>query len=139
MQKITRYIPEIIQDVVNAKTTDEKVEILKSNDSKGLRMLLHFAVCPKYSKAFAIMPNYEPDDAPFGMTMSNLSLVGKKLPYLFKEHEMYVASDKRRLSIALSMLTSVHFTESALLEQIFQREFNSISADIVKKAFPDLF
>lgn len=138
MQKITRYIPEIIQDVVNAKTADEKVQILQQNDSKGLRMILHYAVCPKYSKAFKIMPNYEPDDAPFGMTMSNLSLVGKKLPYLFKEHEMYVASDKRRLSIALSMLTSVHFTEAALLEQIFQREFDSISADIVKKAFPDL-
>lgn len=139
MHKITRYIPEILDDVVDAKTTEEKVKILKQNDSKPLRVLLHFALHPKYNKPFKKMPEYRADDAPVGFSMSNLNLVYTKLPYLYKEHNMYVASEKKRESLAALIMESVHFTEAALLEQVFARELKQVSLDVAKLAFPEQF
>lgn len=137
--KITTYIPEIIDKVVQAKTDEEKTAVLLANDSKALRAVLHFALHPKYSKAFDSIPEYEPDDAPFGFNFSTLYLVYTKLPYLFKEHSMYIPTEKIRNRLLMNMLNSVHFTESALIEKILTRTFNDISLRIAQKTFPDEF
>lgn len=137
--KITTYIPEIIDKVVQAKTDKDKVAVLLANDSKALRAVLHFALHPKYTKAFDRIPEYEPDDAPFGFTMSSLYLVYTKLPYLFKENQMYIPAERIRNKQLMNMMQSVHFTESALLEKVLTRTFTDISLEVAQKAFPQQF
>lgn len=139
MKKMTKYIPEILDEVVAAKTNEEKVAVLKQNDSKALRTLLHFALHPKYSKPFKTTPKYRVDDAPVGYSHSTLNLVYTRMPYLYKEHSMYIPSEKKRDSLAALMMESVQFVEAALLEKIFAREFNLVSLEVAKMAFPEDF
>jgi len=136
---MTYYLPEILDQIAAAPSKEEQVKLLKENDTQTLRSILHFGLHPKYSKAFKIIPPYRADDAPYGYSTSNLSKVYQRLVYLFKEHPMYISSDKKRNDIASLMMESVHFTEAVLLEKILSREFNQITLSVAKEAFPEQF
>ena len=76
----TPLFSEILDKVHKAKTKDQKVKILKENNTDSLRMLLKAAYDPNIKWVFPSgeVP-YTPNDAPAGTEHTVLAMEAKKL------------------------------------------------------------
>ena len=135
---MTKLISEIIYDVRDAKTEEEKIKLLQQNKSPALVQLLKFAFLDKYPKLEKI-PEYLPDDSPIGFSYCKLFKEYKHIPYFYEKYEG-VQFNKQQNKLKL-MLESLHWTEAALLENILKKDTSSFGFDLntLKKTFPGEF
>jgi hypothetical protein len=129
-----KLISEIIYDVRDAKTEEEKIKLLQKNRSTALVQLMKFAFLDKYPKVETI-PEYTPDDSPIGFSYSKLIREYRVVPFFFEKKEgLQYKKQQQKLKL---MLESLHWTESALLENILKKDTSSFGFDlnILKKSF----
>lgn len=131
---MVKLISEIIYDVRDATTEVEKIKILQRNKSIALIELMKFAFLDKYPKIEQI-PEYMPDDSPIGYSYSKLIRDYRSVPYFYEKKEG-LQKKKQHEKLKL-MLESLHWTESALLVNILNKDTSSFGFDlnILKKAF----
>ena len=81
----TLLYSEILDKVHKAKNKDQKIMILKQNDSEGLRMVIKSSFDPKIQWA---MPEgevpFKPNDVPMGTEHTVLAMESKKLWHFIK-------------------------------------------------------
>ena len=135
-----QLVSEIIQRTSNAKTRDEKIEILKHYDSPALRAVL---IWNFDNRVESILPEgevpYTPNDAPIGTEHTKLSHEWRKFNYFVKG--VSDLSMVKRETMFIQLLESLHSSEAELLCLVKDKQLHKrykVTKPVVQEAFPDI-
>lgn len=133
-----KLISEILNELRSLPTKQEQITHLRKNESPALIFLMKCAFTTKFEKVKEI-PKYKVDDSPLGYSYTTLYKNWKNIPYFFEKKEG--AELKKQQKKLLILLESLHWTESALVENILTKNLESIPVDLqtMKEAFPQEF
>ena len=135
----TLLYSEILDKVHKAKTKDQKVSILKQNDSDGLRMVIKSSFDPKIEWAIpeGEVP-YKPNDVPAGTEHTVLAMESKKLWHFIKGADKGTPQHKKE-QMFIQMLEGLHDSEAKLLiaakDKKVHQMYKGLSTNVVKEAF----
>jgi hypothetical protein len=134
-----KLVPEILEEVRQAKTKQDKVEILRKNSHPALKDILRIQFD---ADVISLLPEgappYEKDDAPEGYSVSSLYRTHKQFKYFFKGPIGDQVQAVRREKLFIDVLESMHPTESDLLIEAKDRKLKGITKALVDEAFPGL-
>jgi hypothetical protein len=135
-----QLVSEIMQRVSNAKTRDEKIEILRHYDSPALRAILIWNFDERVESC---IPNgevpYTPNDAPAGTEHTRLIHDWKKFNY-FVKGVSNIAQTKRELMF-IQLCESLHKSEAEVLCTVKDKQLHKkyrVTKVVVQEAFPDI-
>ena len=138
MKYITRLYSEVLNEVRQAKTEEEKIALLQENKSEILLNIFKYGFGNMQSPYQNGVPKYKPDDSPYGFSYSSLQKEFHRLQYFYNT-KFLIENEKLRDQKLRNILEILHFSEAALLENIFTKKMDTyVSKDIVLKAFPEL-
>lgn len=112
-------IPEVLE-ALEGKSHEEKIEILRSNDTRSLRQILFLA----FSKNVKFnLPDSRPEgvkieDAPIGLSTNTLYKQARKLRIFVEGTGYDHLTPIKRENIFIEILESVHKSEAELLLQL---------------------
>ena len=135
----TLLYSEILDKVHKAKTKDQKVSILKQNNSEGLRMVLKSSFDPKILWAIpeGEVP-YRANDVPAGTEHTVLAMEAKKLWHFIKGADKTTPQHKKE-TMFIQMLEGLHDSEAKLLiaakDKRIHQVYKGLSTNVVKEAF----
>ena len=135
----TLLYSEILDKVHKAKTKDQKVLILKQNNSDGLRMVLKSSFDPKILWAIpeGTVP-YRKNDVPMGTEHTVLAMESKKLWHFIKGADAQTPQHKKE-QMFIQMLEGLHDSEAKLLiaakDKKVHQMYKGLSTNVVKEAF----
>jgi len=135
----TLLYSEILDKVHKAKTKDQKVLILKQNNSEGLRMVLKSSFDPKikWSIPEGEVP-YRANDVPAGTEHTVLAMESKKLWHFIKGADAQTPQHKKE-QMFIQMLEGLHDSEAKLLiaakDKKIHQVYKGLSTNVVKEAF----
>ena len=135
----TLLYSEILDKVHKAKTKDQKVSLLKQNDSEGLRMVIKSSFDPKIEWA---MPEgevpFKANDVPAGTEHTVLAMEAKKLWHFIKGADKTTPQHKKE-TMFIQMLEGLHDSEAKLLiaakDKKVHQMYKGLSTNVVKEAF----
>ena len=138
-QNYTMLFSEILDKVHKAKTKDQKVKILRENNTDALRMLLKAAYDPKIKWVFpAGEVPYTPNDAPAGTEHTVLAMEAKKLWHFIQGADNQT-KQHRKESMFFQMLEGLHESEAKLLvnakDKKLHQVYKGLSTNVVREAF----
>ena len=130
-QNYTMLFPEILDRVSKAKTKEEKVTILRENNTDSLRIVLKSSFDPKIEWVFpeGTVP-YTPNDVPAGTQHTMLASEAKKLWHYIKGADNKTQQHQKELMF-FQLLEGLHSSEAELicrakdkkLHQIYEKEY----------------
>ena len=135
-------ISEVLRKVSNAKTKDEKIKILRDNNSPALRALLIWNFDDSIESAIpdGDVP-YTPNDAPAGTDHSRLSHEYRGF-YRFCKGGDNRLSDMKRESMFIQLLEGLHKDEAELVCLVkdgnLNKGYKRITKAVVSGAFPQI-
>jgi hypothetical protein len=136
----SQLVSEVIQRVSNAKTRDEKIEILRHYDSPALRAVL---IWNFEDKVLSDLPPgevpYTPNDAPIGTEHSKLIHEWQKFNHFVKGVTNVTKIKKEVMFIQL--LESLHSSEAELICVMKDKQLHKrfkITKVVVQDAFPQI-
>ena len=135
----TLLYSEILDKVHKAKTKDQKVSLLKQNDSEGLRMVIKSSFDPKIEWAIpeGEVP-YRANDVPAGTEHTVLAMESKKLWHFIKGADKGTPQHKKE-QMFIQMLEGLHDSEAKLLiaakDKRIHQVYKGLSTNVVKEAF----
>ena len=135
----TLLYSEILDKVHKAKTKDQKVSLLKQNDSEGLRMVIKSSFDPKIEWAIpeGEVP-YKPNDVPAGTEHTVLAMESKKLWHFIKGADAQTPQHKKE-QMFIQMLEGLHDSEAKLLiaakDKKIHQVYKGLSTNVGKEAF----
>ena len=135
----TLLYSEILDKVHKAKTKEQKVSILKQNNTEGLRMVLKSSFDPKILWAIpeGAVP-YRENDAPAGTEHTVLAMECKKLWHFIKGADAQTPQHKKE-QMFIQMLEGLHDSEAKLLiaakDKKVHQMYKGLSTNVVKEAF----
>ena len=135
----TLLYSEILDKVHKAKTKDQKVSLLKQNNSEGLRMVLKSSFDPKILWAIpeGEVP-YRANDVPAGTEHTVLAMEAKKLWHFIKGADKTTPQHKKE-TMFIQMLEGLHDSEAKLLiaakDKKVHQMYKGLSTNVVKEAF----
>ena len=134
-----KIIPEVLKSVSEAKTKQEKINILREYNHPALRDILRInfdldvvSLLPEGA------PPYKKDDAPEGHSVSSFYRTYRQFKYFFKGPIGNQVVPAKRESMFINMLESMHPTESDLLIEIKDRKYKGIPVSLVSEVWPNL-
>jgi len=135
-----QLVSEIIQRVSNAKTRDEKIQILRHYDSPALFSVLIWNFDSRVESALppGDVP-YTANDAPAGTEHSKLIQEWRKFNY-FVKGVSEIAQPKRE-TMFIQMLESLHESEAELMCLVKDKQLHKrfkITKVVVQEAYPDI-
>jgi hypothetical protein len=137
-----KNIYEVFDEFEKAKTTAEKVNVLKNNSSYALRNILEGTFSPNIQFSIKKIPDYKPSDAPAGLGYTSIHQeLGRA--YLFQENNPKVnpnLSMKRKEEILIQILESLEAKEAEVYANMLlkKQRVKGLTPSVVKQAFPDL-
>jgi hypothetical protein len=135
-----QLVSEVIQRVSNAKTRDEKIEILRHYDSPALRAVLVWNFDDRVESALpqGEVP-YTPNDAPIGTEHSKLIHEWRKFNYFVKG--VSDIKQTKRETMFIQLLEALHQSEAELMCILKDKQLHKrykITKVVVQDAFPDI-
>ena len=132
-------LSEILTKVNNAKVKEEKVKILKQNDSVPLRQILKGAFDPKIEWDLPEgTPPYKQNEAPAGTEHTVLYTESKRLWHFIKGADPKLSKTRKEM-MYIQMLEGLHADEAKLLINVKEKNLNTIyiglTDAVVKEAF----
>ena len=138
----TLLLSEVLRKVSNSKTKDEKIKILRDNNSPALRALLIWNFDDSIESAIpdGDVP-YTPNDAPAGTDHSRLSHEYRGF-YRFCKGGDNRLSDMKRESMFIQLLEGLHKDEAELVCLVkdgnLNKGYKRITKAVVSGAFPQI-
>lgn len=133
-----KSISEILEEASKASTNEDKIRILRANDSFALRVVLQYALDPniKWLLPKGKVP-YKPSDYPDAHGV--LYKEARRL-YLFVEGGNPNLKQPRREYLYIELLESVDKKDAELLVAIKDKKipYKGINYKLVKEAFPEI-
>lgn len=141
--KTPKYISEIFSMVREKETEEEKISILRQNNSNALRQICRYAYDPMFSSLVKMIPKYRVDDSPYGYSYSDLTKEYNRILY-FMEYPSkpikLVLKEQKMYNVLRNIMERIHWADAAILEAILLRkEIPNISKELIEKAFPNIF
>ena len=139
----TNMISEVLQKAAEITNKQEKIDYLKSADSRPLRNILKGS----YDDTVQFNlpegePPYRKDDAPKGYEPSNLYKQSSYFKYFFKGGQGDKVPAVRRERMFIDVLESLHPDEAELVltmkEKKLMGKYSGITPLLVTEAFPNL-
>tara|TARA_B100001250_G_scaffold81758_1_gene67454 strand:+ start:57 stop:524 length:468 start_codon:yes stop_codon:yes gene_type:complete len=138
----TLLLSEVLRKVSNAKTKDEKIKILRDNNSAALRALLIWNFDESILSA---MPEgdvpYTPNDAPAGTDHTRLSHEYKGFYRFCKGGDNRLPGMKKE-SMFIQLLEGLHADEAELVVLVkdgqLNKKYKRITKAVVSGAFPQI-
>ena len=135
----TLLLSEILDKVHKAKTKDQKVRILRENNTAALRSILKSSFDPKIQW---VMPPgdvpYAKNEAPAGTEHTLLLQESKKL-WRFIKGADNVTKQPQKENMFFQMLEGLHESEAKLLvnakDKKLHQIYKGLSANVVRDAF----
>jgi hypothetical protein len=134
-------IPEVFQKADTAKTKEEKIKILRDNDSQPLRAMLYLNFNPdtKWNLPDGEPPFKKEREVPAGLSETTLYRETRRL-YIWTQETNLPKSKREKLFIEL--LEGVQWTEAEMLcavkDKRLQKLYKSLKEPLVREAFPGL-
>jgi hypothetical protein len=129
---------EIFTKVNNAKDKPLKIEVLRNNDSQGLRQLLKAAFDPKITWDLPEgTPPYIANEAPAGTDHTSLLDEVRKL-YLFLKGGSNIAKVKKE-TLFIQMLEALHKDDAQALIDIKDKKLNLVYKGLTENAVKEAF
>jgi hypothetical protein len=132
-------LTEILTKVNNAKMKDDKIKVLRDNDSVPLRQILKGAFDPKIEWDLPEgSPPYKVNEAPAGTEHTLLFTESKRLWHFVKGADPKLSKTKKEM-MYIQMLEGLHADEAQLLINVKEKKLNSLykglTDAVVKEAF----
>ena len=132
-------ISEILTKVNNAKVKEDKIKILKQNDSVPLRQILKGAFDPKIEWDLPEgTPPYKVNEAPAGTEHTVLHTEARRLSHFVKNADPKLSKTRKEM-MYIQMLEGLHADEAKLLINVKEKNLNTIykglTDAVVKEAF----
>ena len=132
-------LTEILTKVNNAKMKDDKIKVLRDNDSVPLRQILKGAFDPKIEWDLPEgSPPYKVNEAPAGTEHTLLFTETKRLWHFVKGADPKLSKTKKEM-MYIQMLEGLHADEAQLLINVKEKNLNSqykgLTDAVVKEAF----
>lgn len=133
---------EILTEIENASSRKERVDILRREGDERFKFFLQLLFNPAIEFDIVLPHMYRPAKEPAGLNFTYLDIEMPKMYRFIKNHPMRspdFTAEKTTQHI-LVMLESLHADESALILQVFKKDFKKkhLTHLLVKEAFPDL-
>ena len=133
---------EIIAEIENSKTKQEKIAILRREGDDRFKFFLQLIFNPAIEFDIQLPHIYRPAKEPAGLNYTYLDTEMPKMYRFIKNHPLRPAgytAEKTTQAISV-LLESLHADEAALILQVFKKEFKKkyLTHTLVKEAFPDL-
>lgn len=127
---------EIIKEVKDAKSVNQKVKILQDNNSKELRGIFLLAYDNNVTWA---LPEGAPPYEPLDKSMDNQGMLFQEMRrmYVFLANGPQVAQ-ARREQMFVQLLEQVDPDDAKLLIEVKDRKIKGVSKKTVQQAFPTL-
>lgn len=140
--KNKKLIHEIFDEIKNRTSPEDRVNILKFNDTWQLRQVLVGTFHPNVQFVIDKVPYYKPSDAPVGMGYTTIANELKRA-YVFERGNPKVnpnLSQKRKELLLAQILESLEAKEAEVFVNMLLKDQRvpGLTYDIVKEAFPDL-
>lgn len=137
---MTKAIYEVLDEVGRASTPEDKINILRSNDSFALRCVLRAALHPRIRFVLQDIPPYRPSEDPAGLSPATLHMEIERI-YLFEENNPRVSPNltiKRREIILTQILESLEPREAEVLVNVFKKDLQvpGLTNELVDEALP---
>lgn len=132
-------LSEILKQASEKKNNKEKEEFLKANESKQLKMVLK---CIYDKEVEFLLPDSTPPFTANEAQDNDMVLYRemRKIPYFVKGRDGENLTQLQREELFLAMLENVYVDDAYLLIRMIKKEkIDSISTQLVKKVFPDVF
>ena len=135
----TMLFSELLDKVHKAKTKEQKVQILRENNTDSLRKFLKAAFDPKLQWIFpeGEVP-YTPNEAPAETEHTVLATEARKL-WHFIEGADNVTKQHQKENMFFQMLEGLHESEAKLLvmakDKKLHQHYKGLSSNVVKEAF----
>ena len=132
-------LSEILTKVNNAKMKDDKVKVLRDNDSVPLRQVLKGAFDPKIEWDLPEgTPPYKVNEAPAGTEHTLLFTESKRLWHFVKNADPKLSKTRKEM-MYIQMLEGLHADEAKLLIATKEKNLNTLykglTDAVVKEAF----
>jgi len=132
-------LTEILTKVNNAKMKDDKIKVLRDNDSVPLRQILKGAFDPKIEWDLPEgSPPYKVNEAPAGTEHTLLFTESKRLWHFVKGADPKLSKTKKEM-MYIQLLEGLHADEAKLLISVKEKNLNStykgLTDAVVKEAF----
>ena len=132
-------ISEIPTKLNNAKVKEDKIKILKQNDSVPLRQVLKGAFDPKIEWDLPEgTPPYKVNEAPAGTEHTLLLTESKRLWHFVKNADPKLSKTRKEM-MYIQMLEGLHADEAKLLINVKEKNLNAtykgLTDAVVKEAF----
>lgn len=132
-------LAEIVNKACELKSKEEKVQWLKTNDSKPLRDILRIMYDKKNHKL--LIPDTRPPftASEFPDSRGVMYRETRKFQYFYENHEQGQIDSIRREALFIQMLESVHEEDSELLiKMIAQKPLKGLTEAVLNEAFEGL-
>jgi hypothetical protein len=136
---MTPLISEVLSKLAKAKTKDQKVRILRENDTSPLRMILKASFDPsiEWELPEGEVP-YKVNDAPDGTEHTNLAHESRLLFHFIKGGNPKLSA-LRRENMFLQLLEGLSKEEAEIIiaakDGALHRKYKGLSDAVVKEAF----
>ena len=132
-----KQIGDIFKELYATRKPNEKIRILRENDSKILRELLrlNFDELAEFDLPEGDPP-FKKSTEPEGMSFTTLSMEWKRLPKFMKGNSTNLAPMKKEM-LFVSLLESLDPVEANLLCEVKDKRLRGITLRQTLKAFPD--
>jgi hypothetical protein len=136
-------IPEILDKLNHASSQEEKIKIYLEEKSECLDIILYLLLSDKSKnslyKQIDKFPKYRVDDSPIGYAYTTLYREYKNLVYFYQGSKM-IHNEKRRKHKLIQVLESIHFMESALVENLLtgRQIYTNLKPEDFSKYIPAL-
>ena len=138
-QNYTMLFSEILDKVSKAKTKEEKVTILRENNTDALRIVLKSSFDPKIEWVFpeGTVP-YTPNEAPAGTEHTMLASEAKKLWHYIKGADNATKQHQKE-HMFFQLLEGLHSSEAELIcrakDKKLHQIYKGLSSNVVREAF----
>jgi hypothetical protein len=138
-----KNIFEVLDEIEEAKTKKDKMEVIEKNLSKVLVLVFELAYHPQIEWLIKEMPdNYKiPTDTLPGISRTQLSTEIRKL-YMFRKGDPTAEKlgPQKRNELLIQMLEALEPREAEVIIGIFQKDLGvkGLNYKFLKEAFPNL-
>jgi hypothetical protein len=138
-----KNIFEVLDEIEEAKTKKDKMEVIEKNLSKVLVLVFELAYHPEIEWLIKEMPdNYKiPTDTLPGISRTQLSTEIRKL-YMFRKGDPTAEKlgPQKRNELLIQMLEALEPREAEVIIGIFQKDLGvkGLNYKFIKEAFPNL-
>ena len=141
---MTVYISELLKGISKAKTRAEKKKLLEQYKTNNvLRFVLQGTFDPSVVwNVPKVIPKYNKDDAPIGLSETSLFTIMPKCSIFVKGHpKSEILKAKRIKELLIQILESMHPDESLIFTQMLKKKLKvkGLTEKLVLEVFPDLY